>query len=178
MDKQTTKVPKVTIESIEFCKPFREGVITRDEITNNPLLTLEQLKNASTGDARFELNVITFIPESLDVCLPPSSYQSIPLQIALPKITIDNRICFGYLGVDTNTQRNHFDIKYEEKKPIPTEETEDYMLVYFRVIYAVSNMQEEERIIVTENYDPKIGDQPKTKRGTKTTIRIIEVEND
>lgn len=163
----------VTIGKIKFCKLLREGIITKDEITDSPLITLEEIKN-SKKESIFELNVITFISESLAKFSnpDPNAYKPIPMQI-LPFPTLKNRIYFGHRGNLGN--RRHFDIQY---KPTDPNDVKDYMLVYFRVRYSINESISDDKIIVTENYiEPKenfpFHYDPETDRGTKTTSRIV-----
>lgn len=177
MSKQITSSPKVKIESIEFCKPLREGIITLPQITHQPLVNLEQAPSKKSKKKRiFELNVITFLLESLDICPKPKkakgNYHAVPIDTSIPYINeVKDRIWFGYLGQFED--RHHFDLQYNDKTGVG----KDYMLVYLRVKYSVKypkdKQPEKEQILLTENYDKSRGKfEPETDRGTKTSKRI------
>lgn len=176
--KTKTNTPKVTIDSIEFCKPLREGIITESQITHQPLINLKRIPENSKTKITYELNVLTFLLESLDFCpKPKGDYHVVPIDTSIPFIKrVLNRIWFGYLGQIEN--RHHFDIRYNYNVEEEGKE-KDYMLVYLRVKYSVKypkdRLSKKEQIIVTENYDKHIGRfEPETDRGTKTTKRIID----
>lgn len=144
---------------LDFVKLLKEGTISEEEITKgNPMIRLSQI--IDENELKFELNIVTFVPENLNEIAPPSEKY----------LTLEtSKIYFNYEGIGSGAddlKRRQFNIHYSP------ENENDFMLVYFRIIYKVTAPTNDD-IEAIAVYS-KIDDNQRTTRGTKTMAKIIK----